>query len=70
MKKAYQGALKVETRCLIDHKWPYNGNLSAPPFDRLRVVSVVEPQSWGCPPRRAVRHGGLGGRPKQELGPK
>ncbi len=29
-------------------KWPYNENLSAPPFDRLRVVSVVEPQSWGC----------------------
>lgn len=36
---------KMEATCLIDHKWPYNQNVSIPPFDRLRVVSVVEPQS-------------------------
>jgi len=39
---------KTEATCIIDHKWPYNESLSTPPFDRLRVVSVVEPQSWGC----------------------
>ena len=33
---------------MIDHKRRYNENVSAPPFDRVRVVSVVEPQSWGC----------------------
>ena len=33
---------------MIDDKWRYNENVSTPPFDRLRVVSVVEPQSWGC----------------------
>ncbi len=39
---------------MVDHKWPYNENVSTP-------------QSWGCPPRRAARHGGLGGQPRQEL---
>src|SRR5713226_6257431 len=53
---------KMEATCIIDHKWPYNESLSAPPFDRLRVVSVVEPQSWGClvlgrPPWRFRRVG-------------
>jgi hypothetical protein len=36
---------KMQATCLIDHKWRYNEDLSTPPFDRLRVVSVVEPQS-------------------------
>jgi hypothetical protein len=38
----------MQATCLIDHKWRYNENVSTPPFDRLRVVSAVEPQSWGC----------------------
>ena len=39
---------KMEVTCMMDHKWRYNNNVSPPPFDRLRVVSVVGPQSWGC----------------------
>lgn len=38
----------MEATCLIDHKWGYDENLSRPPFDRLRLVSVVEPHSWAC----------------------
>ena len=40
---------KMQATSVIDHKWPYNENVSTPPFDRLRVVSVVERQSWGAP---------------------
>jgi hypothetical protein len=52
----------MQATCLIDHKWRYNENVSTPPFDRLRMVSVVEPQSrgyliFGRPPWRFRRAG-------------
>jgi hypothetical protein len=41
------GGFKWRVSFREGHKRPYNENIFGRPFDRLRVVSVVEPQSRG-----------------------